>query len=164
MKRPTDGSMFDGRERGLVFGSTKRYTPGFSCAFAQWRADSHCRYLHGYALEFMFTFEADELDHRHWVVDFGALKGLKHWLEGMYDHTTLVARDNPHFDDYRHQFRMGLIDMRTVDATGCEATALHVFKYTQQWLRENLFTPRVRVVKVEVREHDGNSAYVRVAG
>ena len=55
------------------FKSTKTYGHdlGFSAAFRQWRADSHCKYIHGYALAFRFEFEADELDVRNWVVDFG---------------------------------------------------------------------------------------------
>lgn len=148
---------------GLMFGSTKRYSPGFSCAFAQWQADSHCKYLHGYALEFEFTFEAEELDARNWVVDFGALKPVKSWLESMYDHTTLVARDNPNLDYYRALDGRGQLQLREVDATGCEATALEVFRYTELWLLGSGFGPRCRVVKVEVREHTGNSAYVRIA-
>ena len=56
-----------------VFRSTKTYghEMGFSCAFRQHRADSHCRLVHGYALAFHFEFEATELDVRNWVVDFG---------------------------------------------------------------------------------------------
>lgn len=147
----------------LIFGSTKRYTPGLSCCFAQWRAESHCKYPHGYALEFKFWFEADELDERNWVVDFGGLKPLKGWLEMMYDHTTLVAKDNPDRLHWEQMAREGKIQLRIVEATGCEATAYHVFQYTEQWLKDAGFGPRCRLVKVEVSEHQGNSAYVRVA-
>jgi len=35
------------------FKSTKTYkaTKGFSCCFRQFKATSHCRFLHGYSLE-----------------------------------------------------------------------------------------------------------------
>ena len=46
-------------------------------AFRQWRADSHCKFLHGYSFEFEFEFGAHELDERNWVVDFGGLKELE---------------------------------------------------------------------------------------
>ena len=53
--------------------SLKKYghERGLSAAFRQWRADSHCKFLHGYSLEFEFEFGADELDEKNWVVDFG---------------------------------------------------------------------------------------------
>lgn len=59
--------------------STKQYGHelGLSCAFRQWKADSHCKYIHGYALAFKFKFETDTLDSNNWVVDFGNLKELK---------------------------------------------------------------------------------------
>ena len=44
---------------------------GFSCAFRQWRADSDCKYIHGYSLGFRFILEASELDNKSWVYDFG---------------------------------------------------------------------------------------------
>ena len=36
------------------FLSSKKYghDRGLSTAFRQWRADSHCRFMHGYSLEF----------------------------------------------------------------------------------------------------------------
>ena len=55
------------------FQSTKLFD-GFSCVFRQWKAeDTHCKYLHGYALSFRIWFEG-ELDERNWVWDFGGMK------------------------------------------------------------------------------------------
>src|SRR4051812_23270084 len=67
----------------VVYGSTKTYAAnvGLSAAFRQHPADSHCNQLHGYALEVSACFEADSLDHRNWVIDFGGLKDFKRWLE-----------------------------------------------------------------------------------
>mgnify|MGYP001588063145 CR=1 FL=1 len=50
----------------MTYKSTKTYghAIGLSAAFRQWRADSHCKYLHGYALAVKFVFEAGELDSR----------------------------------------------------------------------------------------------------
>ena len=70
-------------------GKTYGHEVGFSCAFRQHKAQSHCKFLHGYALSFKFIFEADELDARNWVVDFGSLKSLKGWLENTFDHKTI---------------------------------------------------------------------------
>ena len=68
--------------------STKTYghNIGLSACFRQPNAHSHCKFLHGYSLQFKFTFSCDSLDERNWVVDFGGLKPLKAWLENTFDH------------------------------------------------------------------------------
>jgi 6-pyruvoyltetrahydropterin/6-carboxytetrahydropterin synthase len=131
-----------------------------TCAFRQWRAQSHCRFLHGYALAVHFEFEAEELDARNWVVDFGSLKSLKGWLTDLLDHTTLVASDDPEIETFRDLDLLGLIQMREVPSTGCEATAAMIFGATEVWLLDNGYAPRVRLVSVEVREHGANSGKV----
>ena len=61
--------------------STKTYRQIGPVAYRQRRADSHCNLIHGYAMSFHFEFEADTLDARNWVTDFGGLKPLKEKLE-----------------------------------------------------------------------------------
>lgn len=143
-----------------MYKSTKKYdhNAGFSCCFRQWKAQSHCNKLHGYALAFKFTFMSSELDERNWVVDFGGLKSLKAILENNFDHTTLVAEDDPHIDWYKKGAQLGVLDIRVVPATGCEAVARMVFEVTQQWLKDAGFAPRCILEEVEVSEHSGNSA------
>jgi 6-pyruvoyltetrahydropterin/6-carboxytetrahydropterin synthase len=147
----------------LVFRSTKTYTHsiGLSAAFRQWRAESHCKYLHGYSLEVKATFEG-EIDERNWVVDFGSLKGFKGWLEDMFDHKTLVAVDDPQLLTFRSMHAVGIIQLREVEATGCEKFAEMIFRYLETWLYDNgySYNGRVRLVSVEVREHGANSAMV----
>ena len=62
------------------FISTKKFT-GFPCTHRQWKAESHCRFVHGYSRDFYFEFECDELTKEMWVMDFGGLKEVKSWLE-----------------------------------------------------------------------------------
>lgn len=144
----------------IAYKSTKTYTPecGFACSFRQWRAESHCRFLHGYALGFRFTFACHELDERGWVVDFGGLKNLKGWLEDTFDHTCLVAEDDPLMDDLSVLANHGLMQLRVLPKVGCEAFAELVFEYTEQWLKDAGFGPRCYLESVEVFEHGGNSA------
>lgn len=143
--------------------STKTYghEVGLSAAFRQWRAESHCRYLHGYALSVKLEFEAGELDARNWVVDFGSLKSLKGWLEDQFDHKTLVAGDDPELEMFEELDARGIIQLRVVPATGCEKFAEMIFGATEVWLMDNGYAPRVRLVSVEVREHGANSAIYR---
>lgn len=145
----------------VIFGSTKTYKAVVSTAFRQWRAESHCRWLHGYSIEFGVKFEADYLDHRNWVVDFGGLKAFKQWLEVMFDHTTVVAADDPMLPTFKHMHERDMINLRVVEAVGCEQFAHMAYRWLDAWIKENGLGQRVRVVEVECREQHANSAYVR---
>ena len=139
---------------------TYGHEQGLSCVFRQWRASSHCRYLHGYAISVELTFEATSLDSRNWVIDFGSLKPVKEMLSKMYDHTLLRATDDPMWDDL---FRLGLhslgvADVRAVQATGCEAIAAEIHAWVANWLALQDNVNDVRIVKVTVKEHPGNAA------
>ena len=140
--------------------STKRYghEAGFSCAFRQWKADSHCRLLHGYAMAFKFVFSAEELDVRNWVVDFGGLKPLKGILEDTFDHKTIVASDDPQIEWFRQGQKLGTLELVEVEAGGCEKFAELVYEVTEQWLKDAGYGARVKLVSVEVSEHGSNSA------
>lgn len=143
-----------------MYKSTKTYGHeiGLSACFRQWRAESHCRLLHGYALAVKFVFAAEGLDIRNWVVDFGSLKSLKGWLENTFDHTMLVAEDDPQWALFKQLEMAGVARMVTVPATGCEAFAELIYGATEIWLKDNGYSPRVKLISVEVREHGANSA------
>lgn len=147
----------------IEYRSTKTYTHsvGLSAAFRQWRADSHCRFIHGYSLQVKVTFSADELDIRNWVVDFGSLKSFKGWLEDTFDHKLLVATDDPDLGAFAKMELAGLCQLRMVTATGCEAFARLIWEYLESWLIDNGYAPRVSLEEVEVKEHEANSAIVR---
>jgi len=143
-------------------GKTYSHATGHSCAFRQWRADSHCNLIHGYALQFEFTFGGDQLDERNWIVDFGGLKPLKEWLKYMFDHTYLVAEDDPEMETVLMLADKKLIDVRQVTATGCERFAEMAFDKAEEIVNE-LTNGRCWVQSVTVREHGHNSATVELA-
>ena len=145
-----------GRKRFLS-GKTYTHSTGHSCAFRQWRADSHCNLIHGYALQFELTFGSQELDEKNWVVDFGGLKELKEWLKHMFDHTYLVAKDDPEMDTVLLLEDRNLIDMRLVDAVGCERFAELTFDKASSIIADK-YGDRCWVESVTVREHESNSA------
>lgn len=147
----------------MVYISTKTYGHdiGLSSCFRQWRTESHCRFLHGYALAVRVEFEADELCERNWVVDFGGLKSFKGWLEKTFDHKLLLAEDDPERARIMHLKVYQIADIVLVPATGCEAFAKLIFEQGNIWLKENGYTPRVKLRLVEVREHGANSAIYR---
>jgi len=146
--------------RPAIYRSTKTYdhSEGLSCCFRQWRAaHSHCSLMHGYALAFKFVFATHRLDERNWCFDFGGLKVVRAWLHEMFDHTLIVAADDPHLALFQRldQERLGAI--RVLPAVGCEAIAEHVFDHVSRYICQES-CDRVWLESVEVREHGGNSA------
>ena len=84
--------------------STKTYghNIGLACVFRQPNADhSHCHLLHGYSLQFTFTYGCDELDNKNREVDFCGLKPLKAWLEDKFDHKLALDVNDPHMDKFK---------------------------------------------------------------
>lgn len=141
------------------FFSLKKYghERGLSAAFRQWRAESHCKYLHGYSLEFEFEFGAENLDENNWVVDFGGLKDLESWLRQNFDHKTLVASDDPKFSEFKTLDDSEIIDMVVVESTGAEMFAKMAMDYSSKMIQDT-YGERCWVESVTVREHGANSA------
>lgn len=131
----------------------KKRITGFSTCFRQHRAKSHCKFLHGYALEFVLTFECEELNDRNWVIDFGSFTPLKNSMKDRFDHTTIVAGNDPRikfFYDMRYE---NVMQLRVMDAVGCEAFAEWVYVQAQSMCEK-----RVKLISVECIENENNSA------
>jgi len=142
-----------------MYRSTKHYANEVSCCFRQHLAtESHCQFLHGYALAFTVIFEAERLNEFNWVVDFGGLTAFKERLKHLFDHKTMVAFDDPQLPLIQEMESAGILQITLVEATGCEAFAELVYSEAHSWLFANEYWPRVRVQSVEVREHGANSA------
>ena len=141
----------------MAYYSTKTYdhSEGLSCAFRQWRAkDSHCRWIHGYALAVKFTFGCKELDERNWVQDFGGLKNIKAWLKETFDHTLCIAEDDPQLEKFKALEKDDIVDLRILPAVGCEKFAEHIFNHVSTIVD----TDRHWLQSVEVKEHGSNGA------
>lgn len=138
--------------------STKRFV-GFPCTHRQWKAQSHCRFVHGYSREFYFEFAANELTQEFWVMDFGGLKEVKKWLEHMFDHTFLASSDDPYLEKFKQMDADGIIQLRILPNAGMEGTAQFVYDHVSQMIKEQT-NGRVWITKVEVRENEKNSAYL----
>jgi len=147
------------------FQSTKLFD-GYSACFRQWRAEgTHCKFLHGYAVSFRVWFEG-ELDHRNWVFDFGGMKRATNTIDDMQpkdyfawllDHTTIVAQDDPYLDTFKQMDADGIIQLRILPGVGCERFAEFLYEKINTFLLGET-QGRVRAVKVEVYEHERNSA------
>ena len=147
------------------FQSTKIFD-GFSTVFRQWSAEgTHCRFLHGYGISFKVTFEG-ELDHRNWVWDFGGMKRAKTlidgmqpkaWMDYMFDHTFIVAEDDPFKESFMQMNNAEVAQVRIIPATGAEKFAEFIYNKLNDFVQEET-GERVRVVSVEFMEHGKNTA------
>ena len=139
---------------------------GFSTVFRQWRAkDTHCSFLHGYGVSFKVYFEGD-LDHRNWVWDFGGMKRAKtqidgmspkEWMDYMFDHTLVVAEDDPELLAFQQMDKAGVAQVRVIPATGAEKFAEYIYNKLNKFV-DTETEGRVRVTKVKFMEHGKNAA------
>ncbi|MDX8393808.1 MAG: 6-carboxytetrahydropterin synthase [Mariprofundales bacterium] len=147
------------------FQSTKVFD-GFSTVFRQWRAEgTHCKYIHGYGVSFKIWFEG-ELDERQWVWDFGGFKQskvkidnmeLSKWLSYMFDHTFIVAEDDPHLDLFKNMNEQGLVQLRIIKYVGTERFAQFIYEKLNPFIMQET-NDRVKIIRVEFREHQHNTA------
>jgi 6-pyruvoyltetrahydropterin/6-carboxytetrahydropterin synthase len=112
-------------------------------------------------------------------MDFGGLKEFKAWADHMFDHTLVVAEDDPMLDFFKHMNeivdvesinhlstlpyeRGALCDLRIVPGVGCEMFARMCYDKMAELLSSGdmryPINPTVRIKSVEVFEHGANSA------
>ena len=140
---------------------------GFSTVFRQWKAETtHCRFVHGYGVSFKVYFEGD-LDERNWVWDFGGMKRAKTlidgkspkaWMDYMFDHTLIVAEDDPELNAFKQMDAAGVAQVRVIPATGAEKFAEYIYHKLNDFVKTETES-RVRVTKVKFAEHGKNAAY-----
>ena len=140
---------------------------GFSTVFRQWKATTtHCRFVHGYGISFKVYFEGD-LDDRNWVWDFGGMKRAKtkidgkspkEWMDYMFDHTLVVAEDDPELKAFQQMDTAGVAQVRVIPATGAEKFAEYIYTKLNKFV-DTETEGRVRVTKVKFMEHGKNAAY-----
>ena len=140
---------------------------GFSTVFRQWKAkDTHCRFIHGYGISFKVYFEGD-LDDRNWVWDFGGMKRAKTqidgmspkaWMDYMFDHTMIIAEDDPELQAFKQMDAAGVAQVRIIPATGAEKFAEYIYTKLNVFVKKET-EGRVKVTKVKFAEHGKNAAY-----
>lgn len=137
---------------------TKHYDSLVSVAFRQWRASSHCRFIHGYALSFSLTFVADTLTKEGWVVGFGDLALIKQALKETFDHKVLVASDDPKLPQFELMQADGLMQLTLLDHVCCEAFAVVVHSLVNDLIPEKDQARGLHCCRVSVSEHAKNAA------
>lgn len=160
---------------------------GLSCCFRQWKAThSHCSTLHGYSVGIELTFESEILDDKNWSMDYGNLKPFKDWADHMFDHTLIIAEDDPELEFFKAMYqrsqiqlaegekpedfipykRGAICDLRIVPGVGCEMFSKLAYEKMEELLKEMKegkhsrypVNKDVQLVSVKVFEHGSNAS------
>jgi 6-pyruvoyltetrahydropterin/6-carboxytetrahydropterin synthase len=78
-------------------------------------------------------------------------------MDYMFDHTTLVAEDDPGIGGFRTMNELGIIQLRELPALGAEQFAKYVFEKLNTFVQEET-NGRVKVIRVEFAENNKNAA------
>jgi 6-pyruvoyltetrahydropterin/6-carboxytetrahydropterin synthase len=75
-----------------------------------------------------FYFGTNDLDVRNWAADYGGLKELKKILESQFDHTLLVAHDDPELETFKMLQEKKLAKLTILPRIGCEGLSDMLYK------------------------------------
>jgi 6-pyruvoyltetrahydropterin/6-carboxytetrahydropterin synthase len=82
----------------------------------------------------------------------------KAWMDYMFDHTLIVAEDDPFKNAFIEMGEAGAAQVRIIPATGAEKFAEYIYTKLNSFVQEET-EGRVRVTKVKFMEHGKNAAY-----
>ncbi len=128
--------------------------PDIPIAHRQHLHDGHCRFVHGHSWTLRVTFASNHLDPHGFVVDFGNLHYLKHWIDEHLDHAILLSPSDP----LAHAMLAAAPDafkVHWIDNASCEALAQHVFETFSKLVQDHE-NGRVRITRVECWEDPRN--------
>lgn len=110
-----------------------------------------------------FFFGTNDLDARNWAADYGGLKELKRVLEDQFDHTLLVAEDDPELDFYKEMEKRKIAKLTILPKLGCEGLADQLYKFVNGVYIPDYWgqgeSARLWCYRVEVRETQANMAF-----
>jgi 6-pyruvoyltetrahydropterin/6-carboxytetrahydropterin synthase len=81
----------------------------------------------------------------------------KAWMDYMFDHTMIIAEDDPFIESFRLMGQAGAAQVRILPAVGAEKFAEYIYNKLQAFVSEET-GGRVSVVRVEFLENGRNTA------
>jgi 6-pyruvoyltetrahydropterin/6-carboxytetrahydropterin synthase len=89
----------------------------------------------------------------------GTIDGMnpKAWMDYMFDHTTIIAEDDPFINAFKQMEVAGVAQIRIIPAVGAEQFAKYIFEKLNTFVQEET-SGRVKVARVEFMEHSKNTA------
>jgi 6-pyruvoyltetrahydropterin/6-carboxytetrahydropterin synthase len=94
----------------------------------------------------------------------GQIDGMspKEWMDYMFDHTVIVAEDDPFVESFQSMEKHGAAQVRVIPAVGAEKFAQFIYDKVNPFIQEET-DGRVKIIRVEFREHGKNSAIYEAA-
>ena len=90
----------------------------------------------------------------------GNIDGMnpKAWMDFMFDHTTVLAPDDPELEIFKELDKKGVVQLRILEGpVGAEQFAKYIYGKINTFVQEET-KGRVKVLKVEFFENKRNSA------
>jgi 6-pyruvoyltetrahydropterin/6-carboxytetrahydropterin synthase len=84
-------------------------------------------------------------------------KSPKEWMDYMFDHTMIIADDDPWKDAFIQMDEAGVAQVRIIPATGAEKFAEYIYTKLNSFVKAETDN-RVRVTRVKFMEHGKNAA------
>jgi 6-pyruvoyl-tetrahydropterin synthase len=126
------------------------------CCHRSWANRGKRFFLHGYERTFEVEFACAETEPgTGLVVDSSAIGEVRSALRYQFDHTTLIAQDDPQRDLFELLAERGVVDLRIMENTGMEGSAAWVFE-TAERIVALATGGRVWVSRIEARESRNN--------
>lgn len=118
------------------------------CCHRSWANQGKQFFLHGYERSFEVEFACAETESD---TDSNAVRVIRAALLYQFDHTTLIAADDPQRELFELLAQRGVIDLRIMDNTGMEGSAAWVFD-TAERIVGRATAGRVWVSRIKARE------------
>jgi 6-pyruvoyltetrahydropterin/6-carboxytetrahydropterin synthase len=92
----------------------------------------------------------------------GTIDGMnpKAWMDYMFDHTTIVSFNDPELEYFKQGAEKGIYQLRIINAVGAEKFAEYIYHRINDFIVAET-DGRVKVVQVEFREHEKNTAFYK---
>jgi 6-pyruvoyltetrahydropterin/6-carboxytetrahydropterin synthase len=132
------------------------------CCHRSWANPGKRFFLHGYERTFEIEFACAETEPDTGLVLYpNALKEVQEVLRKQFDHTTLIAMNDPDRDLFELLADRGVIDLRVMENTGIGGSAAWVFD-TVDSIVGKATRGRVWVSRIKARESDTNRVTLSV--
>jgi 6-pyruvoyltetrahydropterin/6-carboxytetrahydropterin synthase len=129
---------------------------GLTAIYRLWRSQTKQHRLRGASLAFEMVFGVGSLDEQDWLIEIGGLAPVEDFLVLNFDHTVLVAKDDPQREVFCELDRCGLARLRVIEGCGVEAVARYVYDWVSNWL--HALHPGVTLLRVTCCEQGGRRA------
>lgn len=134
----------------------RRFFDQLPCCHRSWANPGKRFFLHGCERTFDVEFACAETEPGSGlVVEGDVVAEIRATLRYQFDHTTLIAADDPQRDLFELLAERGVIDLRVMDNTGLEGSAAWVFE-TAERIVALATGGRVWVSRIEAGESRNN--------